>query len=116
MATTSFSIRLSKDEERIAQLLTRDAWVYFSSLISSRDLFHVKEIPMMPRSGSITIVADEEVVQYYLDFSSAYEEELALAGWEVSRSKAAARSFCVKLQDISGQVAGAGRRSQEAVG
>jgi|GEM_PF-2533049 len=116
MATTSFCIRLTKDEEKIAQLLTRDAWVYFSSLISTRDLFHVKEIPMMPRSGSMTIAADEELVQYYLDFSSAYEEELALSGWDSSRSNTVAQSFRVKLQDISGQVAGAGRRSQEAVG
>jgi len=77
---SKYQIRLEKDEEKIAQLLTRDAWGYFSSLISNRELFHVKQIPMMPRQGELVLPTDEELVQYYLDYASAYTEELALLG------------------------------------
>ncbi len=105
-----YSLNLSPDEEKIAQLLTRDAWGYFSALISSRELFHVKDIPLMPRRGSFSLSADGELIQYYLDFANAYGEELSLLGWDDKRVQAAAASFASKLEDISGQVRGHAQR------
>lgn len=102
-----FTIILTKDEEKIAQLLTRDAWIYFSNMISNREIFHVKDIPMMPRQGTFSIAIDEELIQYYLNFAGAYAQELQVLGWETTRSTAAADAFCKKLEDVSGQIRGA---------
>lgn len=110
MTTPRYNITLTPDEEKIAQLLTRDAWGYFSSLISSRELFHVKDIPMMPRRGAFSLVPDEELIQYYLDFAGAYTEELHLYGWDAQRAAEAARTFVTKLEEISGQVQGASHK------
>ena len=107
MSGAKYLITLEPDEEKIAQLLTRDAWGYFGSMIASRDLFHVKDIPMLPRRGLFSIAPDEELIQYYLDYASAYGEELALLGWDVARVARSADSFAAKLEDISGQVRGA---------
>lgn len=101
-----FTVILTKDEEKIAQLLTRDAWVYFSNMISNREIFHVKDIPMMPRNGNFNISVDEELIQYYLNFAGAYSKELQTLGWEDSRSRSAAEAFCAKLEDVSGQIRG----------
>jgi hypothetical protein len=110
MSSNRYFLSLSPDEEKIAQLLTRDAWGYFSSLISTRELFHVKDIPLMPRRGSFSLPPDEELVQYYLDFANAYAEELALYGWDQDRVYCVADSFALKLEDISGQVRGITKR------
>jgi len=101
-----YSISLTPDEEKIAQLLTRDAWTYFGNMISAREIFHVKDIPMMPRRGCFSVSPDEELVQYYLDFALAYEAELALVGWDRERAALAADGFVAKLEDVSGQVRG----------
>jgi hypothetical protein len=106
MDKLTFTVTLTKDEEKVAQLLTRDAWGYFGQLIASRDLFHVKDIPMMPRRGSLTLTADEELVQYYLDYAAAYHEELTTLGWDNDRINQAAEGFALKLEDVSGQVRG----------
>jgi hypothetical protein len=107
MTSTRYELILTPDESKIAQLLTRDAWGYFSSLISSRELFHVKDIPLMPRRGTFSLPPDEELIQYYLDFAGAYAEELALYGWDERRAMGAANSFVEKLESVSGQVQGA---------
>lgn len=109
MENTKYVLSLLPDEEKIAQLLTRDAWGYFGSMIASRDLFHVKDIPMMPRRGSLSITPDEELIQYYLDYAGAYSEELSLLGWDAQRACAAADGFACKLEDISGQLRGRNR-------
>ena len=113
MLDNKYHITLEKDEEKIAQLLTRDAWGYFSSLISNRELFHVKDIPMMPRRGTLSIAADEELIQYYLDYAAAYSEELSLYGWDSKRIDLAADGFASKLESISGQLRGRHRRIAE---
>lgn len=110
MSSSRYSLTLSSDEEKIAQLLTRDAWGYFSSLISSRELLHVKDIPLMPRRGSFSLSPDEELIQYYLDFADAYVQELALFGWDEERTSSAADSFASKLEEISGQLRGRAQR------
>lgn len=107
MTSTRYELTLTPDEEKIAQLLTRDAWGYFSSLISSRELFHVKDIPLMPRRGTFSLPPDEELIQYYLDFAGAYTEELGLYGWDEQRVISAAHTFVDKLESVSGQVHGA---------
>lgn len=107
MSAQRYELTLSPDEEKIAQLLTRDAWGYFSSLIASRELFHVKDIPLIPRRGRFSLPPDEELIQYYLDFAGAYLEELAVYGWDTPRVNAATASFVEKLAEVSGQVCGA---------
>jgi len=102
MVTASYFLTLSRDEERIAQLLTRDAWVYFSSQISQRELFHVKEIPMMPRRGEFEITNDAEVIQYYLDLAASYSEELTLVGWSPDQIASAVESLVDKLESATG--------------
>ncbi len=102
MNTLSYCLQLSKEEERIAQLLTRDAWLHFSNLISQREIFHIKEIPMMPRQGFFEIANDAEMIQYYLDGADSYIHELTLAGWTEEQAKAAAEQFCVKMESITG--------------
>lgn len=106
MTLPRYEISLSPDEEKIAQLLTRDAWGYFSSLIASRELFHVKDIPLMPRRGRFSLPADEELIQYYIDYADAYTEELSLFGWDSARVHNAAESLMARLEDVSGQVRG----------
>ena len=113
MQGSKFILDINKDEEKIAQLLTRDAWGYFGSMISSRDLFHVKDIPMMPRRGVLSIAPDEELIQYYLDYASAYINELVGMGWETDRASTAAESFARKLEEVSGQLRGRGLCSTE---
>ena len=115
MTAPRYNLTLTPDEEKIAQLLTRDAWGFFSSLISSRELFHVKDIPMMPRRGAFSLVPDEELIQYYLDFAGAYTDELRLYGWEDPRTHDAAESFVVKLEQISGQRRGHSRATHSSL-
>jgi hypothetical protein len=106
MADSRYSIELSKDEETIAQLLTRDAWVYFANLISTRDLFHVKEVPLTPRRGMLHITTDQEVVHYYLCFADAYVEETRELGWDSDRYATASTGLIRKLEAASGLVRG----------
>jgi hypothetical protein len=111
---TIYQIPLENDEERIAQLLTRDAWSYFASLKSTREPFHIKEIPLIPRRGVLSINADEDLIQYYLDHAEAYTQELALLGWDAERVFVAADGFASKLESISGQLRGRYQRMMRA--
>jgi hypothetical protein len=99
---TVHTIKLDIDEEQIARALTRDAWGYFSSLISNRDLFHVKDIPRIPRGGRFEIAGDPELVHYYLNFSKSYESELCDTGWTPERFQTAYEGFCQKLESATG--------------
>ena len=91
-------INLTPDEEKIAQCLTRDAWIYFNNMISHREMFHVKEIPMMPRGGVLELTDDAEIAQYYADFAGSYSEELAIRGWNPEREVEAVKSFVAKIE------------------
>lgn len=107
MSGAKYLITLEPDEETIAQLLTRDALGYFSSMLTGRDLAHLEFIPMIPRRGLFSIVPDQDLIQYYLDYASAYIEELGQNGWDPARAARSADSFVTKLEGISGQVRGA---------
>lgn len=102
MNTLSYSFSLGSDEEKIAQLLTRDAWLYFSEQISARESFHVKEIPMMPRRGAFELANDAELIQYYVDNADNYGDELRILGWDSDRIEAAANSFVSLVEDATG--------------
>ena len=102
MTNPYYTFELSPSEEKIAQLLTRDAWGYFSGMISQRDLFHVKEIPMMPRRGSMEIANDAELIQYYVDNAHNYVDELTLLGWNTEQVLTAADSFVNLLERHTG--------------
>lgn len=97
-----YLISLNPQEERLAQLLTRDAWVYFSDLISRRQTFHVKDIPMMPRGGSLELPDDLEIAQYYVDQAICYQEELALYGIQGSEFEAAHDGLVDKVESATG--------------
>jgi len=109
MTQNTYLIELTPQEEKIAQLLTRDAWGYFTTLITQRELFQVKEIPMMPRRGILEIVNDAEIIQYYLDNARIYEEELALLGWSGDQAIEAAATFVEKVARITGIQVGMGQ-------
>jgi hypothetical protein len=115
MSTKTFSLSLDRSEERLAQLLTRDAWNYFSSLISQRELFHVKDIPMMPRRGCFEIPDDPDIIQYYLEFTSSYTEELLLLGWTKEEISSAEDSFVKKIEDATGYQRNESRRQASVV-
>lgn len=104
MALAKYLIALTNDEEKVAQLLTRDAWSFFSNMVSARELFRVKDIPLMPRQGTFSIATDQELIQYYLDYAGAYNEELSFLGWESVRVFTATNGFARKLEEISGQL------------
>ncbi len=116
MAIAKYLISLTKDEEVIAGLLSRDAWSFFNNSIPPRELSLVKEIPLMPRRGTFSIAPDEELIQYYLDYAHGYHEELHLLGWEPLRIAQVSGGFVRKLEDISGQLSGVSHRSERLVG
>ena len=103
---TMYTIHLDADEERLARALTRDAWGYFSSLISNRDLFHVKDIPRIPRGGRFEICSDPEVVHYYLTFAASYETEFREGGWTLEHFHSTCETFCQKLESATGMKRG----------
>lgn len=104
-------VHLPPEEEKLAQLLTRDAWLHFSSLITQRDLFHVKEIPMMPREGVIEFADDLEIIQYYADFAENYLDELVLRGIPEERSQLVIDSFIERLETATGIRRGMGQNT-----
>ena len=103
---TMHTIHLDAHEEQLARALTRDAWGYFSSLISNRDLFHVKDIPRIPRGGRFELCSDPEVVHYYLTFASSYETELCDSGWSPENFASTCESFCQKVENATGMKRG----------
>ena len=113
MGKPRYLIALTSDEEKIVQMLTRDAASYFSSLISQRERLDIKHMPMMPRQGTLLITPDEDLIQYYLDFASAYNEELELNGWGSTRAATAADGLAEKIEAVSGQLRGRRARTAE---
>ena len=108
MDTPIYTIFLTKDEEKVAQLLTRDAWVYFSNLISQRNLFHIKDIPMMPRRGCFELPNDAEMIQYYLDSGHNYYDELKRFGWETEYVEQVVEALANKVEEVTGVRRGMG--------
>ena len=100
--TTIHTVHLTPEEEQLARALTRDAWGYFSSLISNRDLFHVKEVPRIPRGGRFEITDDTEVVLYYLTYATSYEEEFRDSGWTSEDFTNVCARFTEKLEAATG--------------
>ena len=74
--------------------------------LSTRDLFHVKEIPLAPRRGVLNITTDPEVIHYYLCFADAYSEEARKHGWDSVRYTTASEGLIAKLEAASGLVRG----------
>jgi hypothetical protein len=97
-----YIIPMTKDEEVLAGLLTRDAWTYFASFIARQELAQVKDIPLTPRRGVFEITTDPEVIQYYLCFADAYGEELEKEGWDAERYTVVSEAFIEKLERTSG--------------
>jgi hypothetical protein len=104
MPIAKYLISLTKDEEIVAQLLRRDAWTFFNDPGMLRELSLLKQIPLIPRRGTFAITADEDLIQYFLDYAQGYEEELSGLGWESARIERAGDGFARKLEDISGQL------------
>lgn len=102
----NLTIELTTDEQVLAGLLTRDAWAYFSGMIGTQSLTHVKEIPMTPRRGVMQITSDPDVVHYYLCFADAYTEELSKGGWAPERCETTSFSLISKLEKVSGLTRG----------
>jgi hypothetical protein len=97
-----YRILLTPQEARLAQLLTRDAWLYFSNLISQREIFHVKDIPMMPRGGMLDLPEDLEIAQYYADEGSNYIEQLSLYGLTEEEALQTIESLAGKVEAATG--------------
>jgi hypothetical protein len=92
------AIRLELDEEKIAQLLTRDAWSYFSSPTELPNRAPVRSIPGMPRSGLFLLPDDTQILTYYLTFAGTYFDELRGMGWTRARYHDACESFLDKIE------------------
>lgn len=101
MATT-YTLHLDPAEERLAQLLTRDAWTYFSNLISKREIFHIKDVPMMPRGGILELPDDLEIAQYYADMAATYVPQLEMYGISAEEGQAACQTFVAKIEVKTG--------------
>jgi hypothetical protein len=100
--TEHFTINLEFDEERIAQLLTRDAWSYFSSPTELAHRSPVHKVPTMPHDGVFTIPNDPELLCYYLTFAGTYYNELKELGWPPRMYVDACESFVSKLERATG--------------
>ena len=96
------AIRLEPDEEKIAQLLTRDAWSYFSSPTELPNRAPVRSIPGMPRNGCFAIPDDTQLITYYASFAGSYLDELRSMGWTRARYHDACESFLTKLNGAAG--------------
>jgi hypothetical protein len=100
--TTKRSIPVEFDEERIAQLLTRDAWSYFSSPTELTDRVPVRSIPPMPRGGRFEVPDDPQIISYYLTFAGSYFGELKALGWPPRMYTDACERFVSKLEHATG--------------
>ncbi len=96
------SIQLEPDEEKIAQLLTRDAWSYFSSPTELPNRSPVRIIPRMPRAGQFLLPENSQVLTYYLTFAGTYLDELEVMGWTPARFHDACESFLDKIERATG--------------
>jgi hypothetical protein len=98
----SVALYLDPDEEKIAQLLTRDAWSYFSSPTELPNRVPVRSIPAMPRNGHFSLPDDPQIISYYLTFAETYLEELRHMGWNGRRFYDVCRSFVEKIEGATG--------------
>jgi hypothetical protein len=96
------AITLEPDEEKIAQLLTRDAWSYFSSPTELPNRAPVRAIPAMPRDGHFALPEDSRIVTYYLTFAGTYLDELRYMGWTRARYHDVCEGFLTKLEQATG--------------
>jgi hypothetical protein len=99
---TTVRIPVEFDEERIAQLLTRDAWSYFSSPTELTDRVPVRSIPPMPRDGRFEVPQDPLILTYYLTFAGSYFDELKAMGWSPQMYADACERFVAKLEAVTG--------------
>lgn len=95
-------VTLEPDEEKIAQLLTRDAWSYFSSPTELPNRAPVRSIPGMPRNGQFALPEDPQLLTYYLTFAGTYLDELRHMGWTRARYNDACESFLSKIERATG--------------
>jgi hypothetical protein len=97
-----YILHLDHDEENIAQLLTRDAWVHFRRSGRRTNKDKLSEIPPMPHSGVFEVPKDPEIVSHFLSASDTYFDELAAMGWNAPRFVRAKEGFTKKLERASG--------------
>lgn len=97
-----FAMPLEFDEEKIAQLLTRDAWSYFSSPTELPNRAPVRAIPFMPRRGHFELPDDPQIITYYLTFAGTYLDELSQLGWTRARYHDACEGFLSKVEHATG--------------
>jgi hypothetical protein len=90
-------IAVDRDEEKIAQLLTRDAWRTLNARHVEQSPFSTAKIPRMPIGGYFEFIADSELLRYYLDQAEAYQAEMTGMGWGPKRYQAACRAFKKKV-------------------
>lgn len=95
-------ISLEPDEQKIAQLLTRDAWSYFSSPTELPNRAPVRSIPGMPRDGHFVLPEDPQILSYYLTFAGTYLDELECMGWTQARYHDTCESFLSKIERATG--------------
>jgi len=98
----TLAMLLDSDEEKIAQLLTRDAWSYFSSPTELTNRAPVRSIPGMPRNGTFVLPEDPQILTYYLTFAGTYLDELRHMGWTRARYHDACESFLSKVEHVTG--------------
>jgi len=97
-----YTLNLEFDEERIAQLLTRDAWSYFSSPTELAHRTPVHRVPRMPKDGVFSVPNDPEILAYYLTFAGSYFDELRALGWPPLMYVSACEGFVSKLERATG--------------
>jgi hypothetical protein len=97
-----FTLNLEFDEERIAQLLTRDAWSYFSSPTELAHRSPVHDVPKMPHNGVFALPNDPEMLAYYLTFAGSYYDELHALGWPPRMYVDACEGFVSKVELATG--------------
>jgi hypothetical protein len=97
-----FTLNLEFEEERIAQLLTRDAWSYFSSPTELAHRSPVHDVPKMPHNGVFALPNDPEMLAYYLTFAGSYYDELHALGWPPRMYVDACEGFVSKVELATG--------------
>jgi hypothetical protein len=95
-------IQLEPDEERIAQLLTRDAWSFFSSPTELPNRAPVRSVPGMPLNGRFLLPKDPLILIYYLTFAGSYFDELRHMGWSATRYHDTCEDFLYKIERATG--------------
>jgi hypothetical protein len=97
-----YPLHLDFDEERVAQILTRDAWSYFSSPTELPDRHPVREVPKMPANGVFRLSDDPTIISYYLNFAPTYYDELKELGWPPRMYMDACERLISKIERATG--------------